>query len=717
MNASRLEKIRFAAAALGGIVGAIVFVWLLIGSAPKTYLQPASHKNFIVVFPPGIKGLGEPIITTGSFGNGDFLAVRYLGPTQAQFVYDVWGMGGPLSQSFDFEPGKPMALELDMPALATISDFKSHEKRLLRIVLDGRELIQEGVYFHRRAGEEIYFAANPIGGSTADARFRGELKDASGATLRGQISPTLPWPARVAQLFVQQPWMALAISLVALIAGFGTRLAFRWMMENLPRLQPRVLRGHATAPHAWAAATILFSGLVFATLVTGGTFRFVFEDSFGTFYDHQAASLLQGRLDVPGEALSGEAFVVDGKIYGYFGITPALLRLPLVAAGIAFGKVIRIFMCVYFVAALIAAYALLCQAVRAIYGEGRWPSRWATVVFLLSAGLGSTLLFLGSRAYIYHEAVLCGAMFTLWTIFFGLRYLAAPEWRNVLGALVCGTFAIHARPSSGLFALSLVAVAAAMHAWPKLRPAGGASARRDLAVLVLAGLAVLSFNGLSYLKFGTFDGSPLRYSVQYTPERLARFDGKNFHVVNLPHNFDVYFVRPDFRFEAHFPFFFLGARHGSGYPGAKIDLAEPALALPFAMPELFMVAVLGGGWALAYVPATRRPLLAVLAAVGPMTAALLTAIVTSHRYTGDFCPVLIVGAAWGLAVFDGEVPPLRRGFLVRSSLLAVVSILITAAISLHFQGAEVWGVPEEIKQNYQHLRDGVDHFFGVAQRR
>ena len=47
------------------------------------------------------------------------------------------------------------------------------------------------------------------------------------------------------------------------------------------------------------------------------------------FYDAQAQSLLEGRIDVPPDAIGPEAFVHDGKSYGYFGPTPALARLPL----------------------------------------------------------------------------------------------------------------------------------------------------------------------------------------------------------------------------------------------------------------------------------------------------------------------------------------------------------------------------------------------------
>jgi hypothetical protein len=51
------------------------------------------------------------------------------------------------------------------------------------------------------------------------------------------------------------------------------------------------------------------------------------------------------------------------------------------------------------------------------------------------------------------------------------------------------------------------------------------------------------------------------------------------------------------------------------------------------------------------------------------------------------------------------------------SVLTALSIFVTLAISLFFQGEYVWGVPDEMKQNYQHLRDRADHFFGAAPHR
>ncbi|MEY2879363.1 MAG: hypothetical protein RLZZ15_1743 [Verrucomicrobiota bacterium] len=219
---------------------------------------------------------------------------------------------------------------------------------------------------------------------------------------------------------------------------------------------------------------------------------------------------------------------------------------------------------------------------------------------------------------------------------------------------------------------------------------------------------------MSWLKFGTFDGSPFQYSVQYTAARRAAFDNRNFHVANLDHNVDAYFLRPNFHLEPHFPWVALGSTHGRTYPGAKIDLAEPTLGLPFAMPALFALAVAGGGWAWLRAPALRVPLALTWLAVLPMAAALLAAIVTSHRYTADFCPWLIAGAALALAVLDAEAGWRRPAALGLAGALTAISVAVTLALALRFQGAEVWGVPAETKARYQAMRATADRFFGVT---
>lgn len=714
MNPFRQATSRSVGAWLGWAVGVIGWAWVLFANAPQIYPELPTHQTFKIVFPAGIKARTEPIVTTGFPGAGDFLAVRFLDADHAIFVYDVWGVGGPVSPAFATEPGKTRTLDLEMPTLATVRDFKSHEKRPLRIALDGQEIFNAGVYFHRRAAAEIFFAENPIGGSVAEGDFSGQLTTPEGQVLHGRPAPLLNPSAQLRRLVTQRPVFVLATLLASIAAGFGTRASTRWVASRPPRtVRPPTFHGHLRAPHGWAAATVILCGIAFGTLVTGGTFRFTFEESFGSFYDYQAASLLQGRLDVPGVALSGEAFVFEGKIYGYFGPTPALMRLPFAVFHGYVGRLSRIYLLVDYLACLIAVYAIFVHAARRLSGGATWPARGDVVLLLATAGLGCTYFFVGSRAYIYHEAILCGAAFALWSTYCSLRWLVAPASRWWIGALACGTLAVHARPPVGLFALTMLGCAAAVLLWQK-RAGGPRAWLRPVTIGLLSVLGVLSFNALSYLKFKSFDGAPLKYHVQYTPQRLAAIDGKNFHLANLPFNFAGYVWWPGFGFRPNFPYFYISNGNPHVYPGTKIDVAEPVLALPYTAPALCFLALAGVVFAVFRWPGARLPVGVAGVAVLPMTFALLAAIAISQRYTADFLPVLLVAAAFGLAAADLLAPVWRRTFRAGVTVLVAFSIFVSVATALEYQGNVTWGVPVDVKASYQSLCQTIDAFFGVT---
>jgi hypothetical protein len=703
-----------------GLGVALLTLLVLVARAWREAFPPFPPTLTVrVEFPAGVPGTAEPLVATGVRGSGDLLAVRYLDAATGVLVYDAWGVGGPVSAPFALESGKPRELQLELPTFAIVTGPKPRDRRPLRAVLDGRPLLDAPVAYHRRAPADLAFGTNPIGGTVATAAFRGRLTLPDGRELRGgpagyfSALERLPYLIRGRATAVLRD---LALSLAAGVLAFGLA---RIRVRPAPLL---VFPLHAQPPHRAFVVTAAVCTLAFTTVITGGTFRLIFPEAFGDFYDHQAASLLRGQLDVPPAALVGEAFVFEGKTYGYFGPTPAVLRLPFVVAGVGFGQLSRAFMVAYFAAALTGLYLLLLHAQRLATGPGSWPSRFNTVVLTATAGLGTTLFFVASRAYIYHEAILCGIAAALWASLFALRWLESPARRSAwLAALACGLASVHARPPVGLFALSMlgcVALTLTVRAWlhspGSSSPGRLASALRPFGVAVLAGLGVLSFNGLSYLKFRSFDGAPLRYHVQYHPERLANIGGRNFHLSNLPFNASSYFWRPDFELRRSFPYFFI---HGAGpdiYPEARIDLAEPVAAIPYTMPALAFLAVVGGAVALRRWPAARSPLGVTAGALTPMTLALLAAVAVSQRYTGDFCPGLLVFAAFGLVGFEALAPRPRLAARCAVVMLLVLSVLITFALTLHYQGAGVWGVPDDIKHRYEFLRASFDRFFGPA---
>jgi len=645
---------------------------------------------------PGIPGQAEPLIVSGRPSAGDFLFVQYVDATHVVFGYDSWGHPRHLGTTrFAITPGQP--LRLSVAALFFSNDHRgfADPPGPLVVACNGVTALSASVHYFPHRSAEIFIGQNPLGGTACAANLQGRLLTTGGRELRGDPRAIFPPRERLVAWLrhTQQPLVLLLLSATLAFAWPPLGAAFAWLRA-----------------HRWFIGTVVVSAVIFSWLVTQGEFRFFYPEEFGSFYDYQAASLLQGRLDVPDVALAGEAFLFGGKIYGYFGPTPALLRLPFIICDVAFGELSRAFLVVYFLACLTAAYLLLRQAYR-FCGNSAEPAGHIIVLFLGSAGLGSTLFFLGSRAYIYHEAIMGGAAFALFAVYFALRYLSDCAGRWWWWALICGIFSLHARPPTGLFALTLLGCVSIFHIFSLRRQPRLTPLLRPIGVGVLCVIGVLTFNGLSYLKFQTFEGAPLRYSRPYDTERLAKIDGRSFHASNLPSGVYTYLIRPNLHVEPTFPWIY----HGAATPphffaDAKIDLAEHTNSLPFAMPSLFALAMVGCAARCRHTSLRHASLIVGLAAL-PMSLALFSAVATSHRYTGDFVPFLICAAAFGLAVIAAAPP--RWRYLLHSvvALLTALAILQTFAVTLHFQRHLVWGVAEPIRENYQRLRHNIDGLF------
>jgi hypothetical protein len=476
--------------------------------------------------------------------------------------------------------------------------------------------------------------------------------------------------------------------------------------------------------HGWFVASAVISLVAFGWISTQGTGRIFVTEPFGDFYDYQAASLLHGRLDVPLQAVSFEAFAYKGKYYGYFGLTPALLRLPFTALGIGFGQWSRAYMLLYFAATLVAAYLILLHALRLCRANDSPPHPWLVVLLVANAGMGNTLFFLSSRAYVYHEAILCGAALSLWSVWCALRYFSSPGGRWWIAALVLGLLAVHARPPTGLFALTFVGVASCgliLREWrtarAKARPISWLSSRRPITIGLLTIPSVLSFNGVSYLKFETFDACPLQYHVQYSPQfdpkRLARFGGKQFHLVNIPFVFGGYVLRRDFTLTKYFPYLAITPESPTpNFEPAKMDWVEATIAFPYAMTGLWALATIGATAAFFLVRSLRPGIALAWISAVPMSLAMFSAVALAHRYTADFCPLFICSGAFALAMLQTGSPRLLRIGGGIASALTLPALLGTPLLALQTQGERLWGVPEEVRTNYAELRRDADRFFG-----
>lgn len=657
-------------------------------------------QQFTVILAPAPPGTSEPLVVTGQPGRGDFLFLRRLDDSRIVIGYDKWGVGGPVSKPLSGLPGQRHTLEVHHPSLASVvgNPFPAAASRLV-VRWDGVVAIDQEVEPPERRPTHLNFARNPIGGSACGPALNGEF-------LRGDRS----WKGDVKSVLTRTErligWLTYGIWQVAVVLGCGVLAAALMGKRRVPRAAPDGSWWRQQRLAFWVPAGC--GVLVFAGWATFWSGELLATDSFGSFYDFQAVRLLGGRLDVPDEAVSGEAFLHGGKRYGYFGITPALLRVPAAALGIGSGQLTRLSMLAAYVIALLATHALLLEIER---WRGRRLSGWIVSLFALNLSLGSTLVFLSSRAYVYHEAIIWGVSFALWALWAAFKYLARPESRWWLASLACGVASVHARPPTGLFALTALGVVSALHFF---RNETG-NRRRAIGVALASLAGVLSFNGLSYLKFGTWEGCPLRMNVQYDAKRLARIEGKQFHASNIGFTLDVYFLNSNLAWRENFPWVFFARLDSTiaKHPEAKLDLPDATGGIPHVMTGLFLIAVAGVMGAVG-AHSTLRPVVLVTAASGvPMVLAMLAAIATAHRYTADFLPWLIGLGVAGVAVTDQIGTRWRT--LIRPLLLVatVWAILATQALLLQFQGHDVWGVPESVRVRFRALQIQVDTWTGV----
>lgn len=296
---------------------------------------------------------------------------------------------------------------------------------------------------------------------------------------------------------------------------------------------------------------VLGIGVLFFGLVTKGTFNpFHRLGLRAVFFEDQARSLLHGHLWVTSESIDGEAIISNGHPYGYFGIVPALLRVPVMAlfpnapAGVWWPYWWPYLATWYFT----AAFAL--EALCAI-GLARWCTRqvrrirgWSAPLWdalgeagLVAAILGSSTLFLTARVYPYEEAILWGVAFALATVW---SLLLLHETGRIRYAVLAGIGAIGtigSRPTVG--AGAVVAMLCFIPVVWRRRAA-------VYTVAVGAATALASYCLVTELKFGTLLSPPWQNHIQYanSPQRLALVKAGASSVRYIPTTM-LQYLRPD----------------------------------------------------------------------------------------------------------------------------------------------------------------------------
>jgi len=448
--------------------------------------------------------------------------------------------------------------------------------------------------------------------------------------------------------------------------------------------------------------------LVCFWFITWGNGHLFVVDRFGDYYDAQARAMLHGHLDVPPEAIGYEAFERDGKFYGYFGITPALLRIPfLLLAPQMDGMWSRLATLVACFLNLVYAKRLLTLARRGDDVAKTSHHLWHDWLFLLAVGIGSTNLFIISRSFTFHEAIMWGSTFALMAGYYLIRYLEAGQIAAIGLAGLCALLAFLSRPTAGAGAILAVGLTTLYLLYQSIRTRSRVNTMRGLLACGIVACGIGIFCGINYAKFGTFQGVPLKYYLPYAmePRRMELTGGSQIHAANLPTGIAAYFGVAGFDTNRAFPWIYLTQRVAV-LPGSAIDIVEPHSSIPVSMPALFLLACFGG------LAIARKGNLVASAARLPAAGLLIGASVVlvtvgiTQRYLHDFFPVLVLAGAFGMAELErrkgsANSAALRTAVL---TLLVLLSVGINCAFAFDYQAEIAKSAPPDQHQRLEHIR-------------
>ncbi|WP_157557549.1 hypothetical protein [Intrasporangium oryzae] len=417
------------------------------------------------------------------------------------------------------------------------------------------------------------------------------------------------------------------------------------------------------------------------------------------FFDIQAQSFLEGRIDVPAGSLGIEGFIVDGKTYMYFPPFPALLRVPIMLVTRAFdGQLTLASMALAWLVFATMTSLLLWQVRRCISWDlpvSRLEAA-AAAVFIAAATGGSVVTFDASLPWVYHEVYLWAVGLVIGTIYWLIRTILEPTRTN---AIWLGGFALASAltRTTGGWAVCLVIVGVA--GWFLTGRAGAERRARWRLLLVAGGTPLLTAIVYNAVKFNHPFLFPLQNQVwtqvnAHRREALGAnggsITGPQFLLTSL-----VNYFRPDgIRFVGYFPWITLPAEPARAYGGAFLDQYYRTGSITAFMPLLFLLSVAAVPVLLRRTSRVERQALrpAVLAGV-LVSGGVMAYGYVAYRYTSEFVPALVVAGSVGLWASCAVVERWRRpardlvlGLGAALALFGVAANLLTA----HAMAATTW---------------------------
>ena len=470
-----------------------------------------------------------------------------------------------------------------------------------------------------------------------------------------------------------------------------------------------------------AAALLLFVGLL-----TYGGGALLAEDQLGGFYEAQTRALFDGHLDVDPDAVTFEGFRVGDRTYIYQGPVPALLRMPVMAITDRFdGRLTRISMLAAYLLALGAIIRLGWRVRVLVRGTGPVGRFEATSAGIVTFGAGaSTLLFLGARAWVYHEALLWGAALALASFAALVRWLAEPTrgWRGVAWAAGLAGAALLSRPSVGagpVAALGLVGVRELV----RLRNPEARSPQawaRVAGLLLGALLPLAAYAAINQAKFGSPYELPIEKQVlvSFDPARQAALEANDGSLFGLQFAPSVAWqaVRPDgVAARRVFPFVGFPSERPSALGDVVFAERDWSSSVPASEPLLVVLGLIGV--VALVVPDRMAPGAAVRVLRLPVVGAaaggvgILVLGYMANRYLSDLIPLLVLTTTLGAAVVNGwavgRTRPARIAVLGGLAVLALWGAWVNTSLGHQYQREIAPGAPGDARVSWLEWQAGL----------
>ncbi|GAA1769987.1 hypothetical protein GCM10009795_015160 [Nocardioides hankookensis] len=453
---------------------------------------------------------------------------------------------------------------------------------------------------------------------------------------------------------------------------------------SAPGLDPRSRRRAA-----WATGLGLGSGaIVFYVLLLDFSTNLQRQANglgfASNFFDIQAEALRHGHLWVPADQLGIEAFNVRGHSYMYYGIFPALLRMPVQVVTTDFdGKLSLISMGIAWIIFAVML-AKLFWLVRRSMGRPQELSRTEAVVaglFLASITGGSVVAFDASLPWVYHEVYLWSMAAVVGSLYWILRVAREPSRSAIAWLFLFLAISALTRTTGG-WATTIAAVGLAV--WMLSGRLHPGRRRAALAVLAAALVPFLAAVTVNYIRFRHPFLFPLESQewTQLNSHRREALEANGGSLVGFqffPSSLANYFNPAGIRFTDYFPWISFPAEPAQGY-GAVLDQSYRTGSVTAFMLFPLLLTLVSIPMLFRRLPSQEaRAVRLIWVGALLVTAGVMLYGYVAYRYTSEFIPILVVGGCVGAQAVGGWAARWPRGGKVGVVGLALALTLFGAA--------------------------------------